>query len=687
MKNVLEKIKAFFVRLFKRPALATSTGEVTEEVPPAEEIIERADSDNGFFRWFTFVMAVIAVGVTIAMGVFLIVEACGLGAQGGVFDLFGMQWDILEESGERVFGALTSIVGSLATVVGALVIGIPFGVLTSVIISRYTGGWFKAVLNQLIALFAGIPSVVWGFFGLTVLVPLFQNNPSGQGEGLLVSILVLAFMTIPTIVNVSVNSLDAVNPDFVQASKAMGNTRNQTVFRMVLPSAKRGIVVACILGVGKALGEGIALSMICGNANVLPGGLFSSFNTMTTLIFSSFTSSDLAARAALFCVGVVLFVFTIVINLLVNIAGKEKSANSKSKLVLWIRAKIFGQKVSSGPRYRTMDLSKKSEKAVDFTYRKNARICTDIWFWASVVITAVTFVAFLFVIGYILVNGCPLLFENFSTVFAPYNPLHGGISLLSQIETTLVMIGLTLIICVPLGILAAVWLSQYANEDSWVIKIIRFCIQVLAGAPGIIIGLLGYTLFVQTQMFGRGYTLLAGVLTMSIMCLPTVVNTVENSLRAVPKEYLDASTAMGVGKVRTIFRILLPQSLTGIFSAIILCIGKVVAESAALIFTSGTMQASPSLYGSGATLAVSMYMFARDGSNQDSAFVAGVIIVLVVIIVNLIMYFLERWSERVKNGGSLFSKTKTVKGEAAQMVRVAEARREFEEEESERYDE
>ena len=324
---------------------------------------------------------------------------------------------------------------------------------------------------------------------------------------------------------------------------------------------------------------------------------------------------------------------------------------------------------------------------MDFTYRKNARVCTDIWFGASVAITGVTFVAFLFVIGYILVNGCPLLFENFSTVFAPYNPLQGGISLLSQIETTLVMIGLTLIICVPLGILAAVWLSQYANEDSWVIKIIRFCIQVLAGAPGIIIGLLGYTLFVQTQMFGRGYTLLAGVLTMSIMCLPTVVNTVENSLRAVPKEYLDASTAMGVGKVRTIFRILLPQSLTGIFSAIILCIGKVVAESAALIFTSGTMQASPSLYGSGATLAVSMYMFARDGSNQDSAFVAGVIIVLVVIIVNLIMYFLERWSERVKNGGSLFSKTKTVKGEAAQMVRVAEARREFEEEESERRDE
>ena len=298
-----------------------------------------------------------------------------------------MQWDILEESGERIFGALTSIVGSLATVVGALVIGIPFGVLTAVIISRYTGGWFKAVLNQLIALFAGIPSVVWGFFGLTVLVPLFQNNPSGQGEGLLVSILVLAFMTIPTIVNVSVNSLDAINPDFVQASKAMGNTRNQTVFRMVLPSAKRGIVVACILGVGKALGEGIALSMICGNANVLPDGLFSSFNTMTTLIFSSFASSDLAARAALFCVGVVLFVFTIVINLLVNIAGKEKSANSSNKFVQWIRAKIFGQKVSSGPRYRTMDLSKKSEKAVDFTYRKNARVCTDIWFGASVAIT------------------------------------------------------------------------------------------------------------------------------------------------------------------------------------------------------------------------------------------------------------------------------------------------------------
>ena len=540
---------------------------------------------------------------------------------------------------------LTSIIGSFATVLGALVLGVPFGVLTAVIISRYTRGTVKTVFNQLIALFAGIPSVVWGFFGIIVLIPLFKNNleGTGQGEGLLVSVIILALMIIPTIVNISVNSLDSVNDDFVQASRAMGSTENQTVYRIVLPSAKRGIVVACILGIGRALGEGIALSMVSGNANIMPEGLFSSFNTMTTLIFSSFGGSDLAARQALFCVGVTLFLFTIIINLIVNIAGKEKSAKKNGKIINFIRAKIFKRPIVLG--YRTMDLSVKSNKAADFSGKMNSCLLTNIWYILSIIFFLLTFVVFTAVIGYMLINGLPLLFTNFGTVFRSYNPLEGGISLLSQIEVTLVMIVLTLIVCVPLGILAAIYLCEYANVDSWIIKAVKFAIQVLSGAPGIIIGLLGYTLFVQTSAFGRGYTLLAGVLTMSIMCLPTVINTVENAFKSVPQEYKDASTAMGVGKVRTIFNILLPQSRSGIFSAIILCVGKVVAESAALIFTSGTMKTSPSLYGSGATLAVSMYMFARDGRYQDNAYVAGVIIVIIIIVINLIMYFLQKGSK------------------------------------------
>jgi phosphate transport system permease protein len=643
MRNIKHKIRELTIRLFSRKTVGA---------PDTEQIIRDAGNDNKFFKWFTFSMAAIAVAVTLAMGLFLIVESAQLGGQNGVFKIFGLEWDVLGEQGKRIFGVLTSIAGSFATVFGALVLGIPFGVLSAVIISRYTKGAFKSVLNQLMALFAGIPSVVWGFFGIIVLVPMFKNNleGTGQGEGLLVSILILAFMIIPTIISITVDSLDAVNDDYVQASKAMGNTKNQTIFRIVLPSAKRGIMVACILGIGKALGEGIALSMVSGNANVMPDGLFSSFNTMTTLIFSSFDRSDLAARQALFCVGVTLFVFTIIINMLVNIAGKEKSEKKSGKIINFIRVKILKRPTVRENRFRTMDLSVKSEKATDFSDKMNSRVLTDIWCGISVAISLLTFILFTAVIGYILGNGIPLLFQNISTVFQPFNPLEGGISLMSQIEVTLVMIGLTLVICVPLGILAAIYLSEYANDESYVIKGVRFSIQVLSGAPGIIIGLLGYMLFVQSQVFGRGYTVLAGVLTMSIMCLPTVIKTVENAFKSVPQEYKDASTAMGAGKVRTIFKILIPQSLTGIISAIILSVGKVVSESAALIFTSGTMKTSPSLYGSGATLAVSMYMFARDGRYLSNAYVAGVIIVIIVITINLIMFFLQRGSHRIKNG-------------------------------------
>lgn len=628
-----------------------------------EKAIKFYESDNRFFRVFTFVMAAVSVILTLAMIVYLIVEAVKLPGLDGTFNLFGQEWNVETKVTApdgtiktiTAFGGLTALVGSLATVLGAMIIGIPLGVFTSVIISRYTKGWFKAILNQLNNLFAGIPSVVWGFFGVAVLVPWFKNNPegTGQGEGLLASILILALMIIPTIVNISVNSLDAVNKDYVQASMALGNTKNQTTFRMVLPSAKRGIVVASILGVGKALGEGIALSMICGNLNMLPKGFFSSFNTMTTLIFSNFGNAQPVQRQALFLIGVILFAFIVIINWVINVVSRNRNTVSRHPFINNIRRFLKGgSDEREAPVYKTKDLSKKSKDPVSFTGKRNSSFLSNIWFAVSILFTIVTFAVFIYVLVYILANGFPILNQHWGEIFTKDDLMQPNyIGLGSQIITTLIMVGLTLVICVPIGILAAIYLCEYSNPDSPIIKFLRFCIQVLAGAPGILIGLLGYSLFVSTRMFGNSYTILAGVFTLSIMCLPTVINTVENALRSVPKEYIDASTAMGMTKSKTIISIILPQSLTGIFSAIVLTIGKVVAESAALIFTSGTQNLFTNLYSSGASLAVSMYMFVRDGSMMDSAFICGVLIIFLVIIINLVMYFLQLAGNRVANGG------------------------------------
>lgn len=633
-----------------------------------ELYIRRYKSDNVFFKYFTFITAVISICLTLAMIIYLIVEASKLGSLNGSFNLFSDQWNIVSQETtsdghiitKTAFGGLTSLVGSIYTVLGAMIIGIPLGILTSVIIAKYTFGIIKIILNQLIALFAGIPSVVWGFFGVAVLVPLFTNNPShtGQGEGLLVSILVLALMIIPTIVNISVNSLDNVDKDFIQASYALGNTKNQTVYRIVLPSARRGIIVGCILGVGKALGEGIALSMICGNLNVLPTSLFSSFNTMTTLIFSNFGNAQPVERQALFLVGVILFVFIIIINLLINILSKDPSKHSNNILFKKIIG-LFRNNTQTQTVYKTKDLSKKVSYEIDFSKKKNFTIGCNILFVVSLLFSLFTFVCFLYVIFYILINGLPIMNAHITQIFNKDNLMvNNYIGLGSQITTTLIMVGLTLVICVPIGILTAIYLAEYASKDSQVIKFIRFCIQVLAGAPGILIGLLGYSLFISSRMFGNSYSIIAGILTLSIMCLPTVINTTENSLRSVPQEYIDASTALGMTKSKTIISIILPQSLSGIFSAIILTIGKVVAESAALIFTSGTQNLFTNLYSSGASLAVSMYMFVRDGTNMDSAFVCGVLIIIIVILINLIMLVLQIISDKIKTNSSLFSKRK-----------------------------
>lgn len=255
-----------------------------------------------------------------------------------------------------------------------------------------------------------------------------------------------------------------------------------------------------------------------------------------------------------------------------------------------------------------------------------------------VVLAAVlTFAMLSFLIIYILVKGIPYLSADlFSPVYTSEN-----VSLVPSLINTFIMTEVSVLIAAPLGIFAAIYLVEYAKRGSRFVKVIRITAETLSGIPSIVYGLFGMLFFVVTLQWGL--SLLSGAFTMVIMVLPLIMRTAEEALKSVPDSYREASFGLGAGKLRTIFTIVLPSAVPGILAGVILAIGRVVGETAALIYTAGTVTAVPkSLMGSGRTLALHMYVLSSEGLHMNQASATAVVILLFVLLINGISGMIAR---------------------------------------------
>ena len=216
--------------------------------------------------------------------------------------------------------------------------------------------------------------------------------------------------------------------------------------------------------------------------------------------------------------------------------------------------------------------------------------------------------------------------------------------MMPAIINTLIMTAMTLVIAVPIGVFAAVYLVEYAKRGNKLVKVIRVTTETLSGIPSIVFGLFGYLMF--NLSLGWGFSMLAGVVTLAMMILPLIIRTTEEALLAVPDSYREGSFGLGAGKMRTVFRVILPTAVPGIMSGVILAIGRIVGESAALIFTSGSGHSIPgALAGSGssaATLTVHMYILSNEGLHVNEAFASAVVLLALTFIINLISDLIER---------------------------------------------
>ena len=289
-----------------------------------------------------------------------------------------------------------------------------------------------------------------------------------------------------------------------------------------------------------------------------------------------------------------------------------------------------------------------AEKPVDASAKRNASTLSNkmksyllhpgsgILALLTLLATVATFLMLAFLVGYILVKGIPYLSADlFSLTYTSDN-----VSLLPSLINTFIMTILSLVVAAPLGIFAAIYLVEYAKSGSKLVKLIRITAETLSGIPSIVYGLFGMLFFVTKLKWS--YSMLAGAFTLAIMILPLIMRTTEEALISVPDSYREGSFGLGAGKLRTVFQVVLPSAIPGILAGVILGIGRIVGETAALMYTSGTVAKYAGAMESGRTLALHMYVLTSEALHVDQASATAVVLLVIVIGINAFSGFIAK---------------------------------------------
>lgn len=579
------------------------------------------------------IAAVICIIAVVAIFAFLVMKSVPAFHKLGFFDfVFGDHWapdrndTYVTENISGSYGIFSMIVGTFAATVGALLFGGVLGYFTAVFIVFFCPRKLKRVFSSVINLLAGIPSVVYGFFGIAFLLPLLSNIAPNNGSGLLATSIILGIMILPTVVSLSKTSLEAVPPQYYEGAVALGSNHAEAAFRVVVPAAKSGIMASLVLGVGRALGETMAVVMVAGNAPTYPNSLFNSFRVMTANIVMEMGYAGELQEGALIATGVILLLFILVVNVLFH-AISNKSVKS-----------LIEKNAKKGSEKKSFPFDWFREKIAAFAYQIKIMAIGK---GAAIGAGVLSGVSLMMIIGFVFVNGLPELITNPHLLFGEYEFGSENITVLPSIIATLMAVALSLMIAVPVGIMTAVFLNEYTKKNNIFVKMIRTAIDILSGVPSIVYGLFGMITFVK--VFGGSSSIAAGSLTVSMMLIPTIVRSTEESLKSVSDSLREGSFALGAGKLRTIFKIVLPSALPGIMSAVILSMGRVISKSAPFLYTMGSViSAVPAGYGdSGATLAVALYQLSGEGWYLEEAYGTAVVLIVIVLSLNLLAEFIS----------------------------------------------
>ncbi|MCD8295649.1 MAG: phosphate ABC transporter permease subunit PstC [Clostridia bacterium] len=580
-------------------------------------IFNRENVAKAIFIFFA-AFSIIAV---LAIVVYILTASIPAFQETGFFKfIFGSQWD--PDSG--TFGVFAMIVTTLVLTACSVILGGILAVFMAVFIVYYCPKKLKGVFSQIINLLAGIPSIIFGYFGLELVKPALENMfGTLSGSGLLLSTLILSVMILPTVCSITKNSLESVPMHYYEGALALGCTKNQAVFRVMLPAARNGILAAMILGIGRAVGETMAVQFLLGGAVNYPSSWFIPLRSLTSNIVMEFGYATGTHRSALIATGFILLLFILIINLILWVVKRNNAVSGNS---------FFSRKVKEG------------HTAENMQFRKAGSV-QDVLAVISWIVSILVTVILVGLVVYVFVRGVPYLTTDF--VFGESS--YSNITMAPAFASTALVIVVALVFALPFGIGAAIFLNEYAKKGSWFVKVVRLFIDTLAGVPSIIFGLFGYLFF--GVYCGMGVNIFNGGLTMALMILPTIIRSTEQSLSEVPDSMREASYALGAGKLRTVFTVVLPQAIAGIITSVILSIGRIIGETAALIYTVGMSAYMPTgLFSSGSTLAVLMYSMISEGLEVGKSYAVGTVLIIFVFLLNLLVSLIERIIENRRAG-------------------------------------
>jgi phosphate transport system permease protein len=555
---------------------------------------------------FWFLTAIVAVITVFFILLFLLGDGLPIFEEIGLVEfLLGEKWN--PTGAISAYGAFPLIIGTIIVTAGAMLIATPLGISSAIYISELAPPRVKAVVKPVIELLAGIPSVVLGFFGLIVLTDWIRITfDATSGESWLAGSILLAIMALPTIISVSEDAINAVPREFKEGSFALGATHWQTISQVLVPSALSGITAALILGMGRAIGETMAVMMVTGNAAIVPQPITNVLSPVRTLTGTlGIEMGEVAVGSshyhALFGLAVVLLVITFIVNgsamlIMERLREQEAPSTRNRRNLIVLPPNTINRLKQYSYLFLALALAVLLVVTTDFVTalviflilgalfvfrnRFSAKYTQKIafvliWFSIALVLSAIGIIIY-----DIIINGLPALSWEFVTQ-PPSNLGRTGGIFPAIVGTFYLVVG-AIMIAFPLGVGAAIYLTEYTREST-ITRIIRSGVDLLNGTPSIVFGLFGFSFLVIFLNFG--VSLIVGQITLGLMVLPTIIRTTEEAIKSVPQSLREGSYALGATKWQTIRRVVLPPSIAGILTGTILSIGRAAGETAPILFT------------------------------------------------------------------------------------------------------